>query len=71
MRMKLTDMFGLAGDTTTALLLSGNVAYYLQDSLKVFTNLEFQQDFTHNKNTFELSVGLSINPLTTNWSNIF
>lgn len=69
--MKLTDMFGLAGDTTTALILSGNVAYYLQDSLKVFTNLEFQQDFTHNKNAFDLSVGLSINPLTTDWSNLF
>ena len=69
--MNLTDMFALAGNTTTALILSGNFAYYLQDSMKVFANLEFQQDFTHNKNAFALSIGVSINPLTTDWKNLF
>ena len=69
--MNLTNMFALAGKTTTALLLSGNVAYYLQDSFKAFAAVEFQYDFTHNKNAFAVSLGCSINPLSTDWKNLF
>ena len=69
--MGVIDLLALAGDKTTALLLEANCAYYLQDSLKVVANIDFQQDFTHKKNAFGLSLGISCNPFNTDWKNLF
>ena len=69
--MQITNMFKLAGDLTTALLLKADFAYYLDDSLKLIAGLDFQQDFTHNKNAFAFSIGFSCNPFFTDWKNLF
>ena len=69
--MNLTNMFALAGNTTTALLLEGNVAYYLQDNFKAVASLDCQFDLTHRKNVYAFSIGFSCNPFYTDWKNLF
>ena len=69
--MNITNTLALLGDITTALLIEGDFAYYLQDSLKVVAGLDFQFDFTHKKNAYALTIGVSCNPLATDWKNLF
>ena len=69
--MGVIDMMKLAGKQTTTLILQADFAYYLEESLKLKTSLEFQQDFTHKKNAFAFSIGFSCNPFFTDWKNLF
>lgn len=69
--MNLTNMFALAGNTTTVLLLEGNVAYYLQENFKAVASLDCQFDLTHKKNVYAFSIGFSCNPFYTDWKNLF
>lgn len=69
--MGVINLLKLAGKQTTALLINADVAYYLQESLKVVAGVDFQQDFTHKKNAFGLTLGISCNPTSTDWANLF
>ena len=69
--MGIVNLVAIAGDKNTTLLLKTNCAFYLQDSLKLVAGLDFQQDFTHNRNAFALSLGISCNPFSTDWKNLF
>ena len=41
------------------------------DNVKVVAGLDFQFDFTHKKNAYALTIGVSCNPLATDWKNLF
>ena len=69
--MGVIEMLKLAGEKTTVLLLNADFAYYIQDSLKLLTGIQFQQDFTHKKSAYAFSLGFSCNPFNTDWKNLF
>ena len=41
------------------------------ESFKVNGGLEWQQDITHNKSAYKLTLGVSVNPLDVDWKNLF
>ena len=69
--MGVIEMMKIAGKPTTVLILQSDFAYYIQDSLKLLTGIQFQQDFTHKKSAYAFSLGFSCNPFNTDWKNLF
>lgn len=69
--MGMENVMAMAGDKTTALLLSGSVSYYLQDAFKIAAGMEWQQDLTHSRSAYKLSLGVCLNPVDVDWNNLF
>ena len=65
------SLLALAGNKTSALLIDADFAYYLQEAFKVNAGFEWQQDLTHSKSAYKLTIGASINPLDVDWNNLF
>ena len=65
------SLLALAGNKTSALLIDADFAYYLQEAFKVNAGIEWQQDLTHSKSAYKLTIGSSINPLDVDWKNLF
>ena len=65
------SLLALAGNKTSALLIDADFAYYLQEAFKVNAGIEWQQDLTHSKSAYKLTIGASINPLDVDWKNLF
>ena len=61
----------LAGDKTSVLMVNAGLNYYLQDAFRVGGSFTWQQDITHNRSAYKVSIGVSINPLDVDWSNLF
>ena len=61
----------LAGDKTSVLMLNAGLNYYLQDAFRVGGSFTWQQDITHNRSAYKVSLGVSINPLDVDWSELF
>ena len=61
----------LAGDKTSVLMVNTGLNYCLQDAFRVGGSFTWQQDITHNRSEYEVSLGVSINPLDVDWSNLF
>ena len=61
----------LAGNKTSALLIDADFAYCLQEAFKVNAGIAWQQDLTHSKSAYKLTIGASINPLDVDWKNLF
>ena len=61
----------LAGDKTSVLMVNAGLNYCLQDAFRVGGSLSWQQDITHNRSAYKVSLGASINPLDVDWSNLF
>lgn len=69
--MGLDNLFAIFGDKTQTLLIDTAFTYYLQDAFKINANFSWQQDITHNKGTYCLKIGLSLNPLEVDWKHLF
>ena len=65
------SLLALAGNKTSVLLIDADFAYYLQEAFKVNAGIEWQQDLTHSKSAYKLTIGASINPLDVDWKNLF
>lgn len=61
----------LAGDKTSVFMVNAGLNYYLQDAFRVGGSFTWQQDITHNRSAYKVSLGFSINPLDVDWSNLF
>ena len=61
----------LADDKTSVLMVNAGLNYYLQDAFRVGGSFTWQQDITHNRSAYKVSLGASINPLDVDWSNLF
>ena len=61
----------LAGDKTSVLMVNAGLNYYLQDAFRVGGSFTWQQDITHNRSAYKVSIGVSINPLDVDWSELF
>ena len=61
----------LAGDKTSVLMVNAGLNYYLQDAFRVGGSFTWQQDITHNRSAYKVSIGVSINPLDVDWSDLF
>ena len=61
----------LAGDKTSVLMVNAGLNYYLQDAFRVGGSFTWQQDITHNRSAYKVSLGVSINPLDVDWSELF
>ena len=67
----MDNLLALAGEKTSVLILDAAFGYYLQESFKIKGGLEWQQDITHNKGAYKLTLGVSVNPLDVDWKNLF
>ena len=67
----MENVMALAGDKTSVLMLNAGLNYYLQDAFRVGGSFTWQQDITHNRSAYKVSLGASINPLDVDWSNLF
>ena len=67
----MDNLLALAGEKTSVLILDAAFGYYLQESLKVNGGVQWQQDITHNKSAYKLTLGVSVNPLDVDWKNLF
>ena len=66
----MENVMALAGDKTSVLMVNAGLNYCLQDAFRVGGSLTWQQDITHNRSAYKVSLGASINPLDVNWSNL-
>ena len=69
--MGLGNMVSMMGDQTKALVITGNIAYYLQPALKGTVGFNYQLDMTHKKSAYQLNIGVCINPCEVDWNNLF
>ena len=67
----MENVMALAGDKTSVLMVNAGLNYYLQDAFRVGGSFTWQQDITHNRSAYKVSIGVSINPLDVDWSNLF
>ena len=67
----MENVMALAGDKTSVLMVNAGLNYYLQDAFRVGGSFTWQQDITHNRSAYKVSLGASINPLDVDWSNLF
>lgn len=67
----MENVMALAGDKTSVLMVNAGLNYYLQDAFRVGGSFTWQQDITHNRSAYKVSLGVSINPLDVDWSNLF
>ena len=67
----MENVMALAGDKTSVLMVNAGLNYYLQDAFRVGGSFTWQQDITHNRSAYKVSLGSSINPLDVDWSNLF
>ncbi|MDY5931487.1 MAG: hypothetical protein SPJ34_05585 [Candidatus Ornithospirochaeta sp.] len=67
----MPSLIALAGDVNTALLIDAGFAYYFQPSFKVQAGFGWQQDFTNNKGAYSVSIGVCLDPVATDWKNLF
>ena len=67
----MENVMALAGDKTSVFMVNAGLNYYLQDAFRVGGSFTWQQDITHNRSAYKVSIGVSINPLDVDWSNLF
>lgn len=67
----MDSLVALAGNKTSVLIIDADFSYYLQEAFKLNAGLEWQQDITHNKSAYKITLGASINPLDVDWKNLF
>ena len=67
----MENVMALAGDKTSVLMVNAGLNYYLQDAFRVGGSFTWQQDITHNRSAYKVSLGVSINPLDVDWSELF
>lgn len=67
----MSSLIALAGDVNTALLIDAGFAYYFQPSFKVQAGFGWQQDFTNKKGAYSVSIGVCLDPVATDWKNLF
>lgn len=67
----MENVMALADDKTSVLIVSAGLNYCLQDAFRVGGSFTWQQDITHNRSAYKVSIGVSINPLDVDWSNLF
>ncbi|MCI7607294.1 MAG: hypothetical protein MSS69_11150 [Spirochaetales bacterium] len=67
----MDSLVALAGNKTSVLIIDADFRYYLQEAFKLDAGLEWQQDITHNKSAYKITLGASINPLDVDWNNLF
>lgn len=67
----MENVMALAGDTTSVLMVNAGLNYCLQDAFRVGGSLSWQQDITHNRSAYKVSLGVSITPLDVDWSELF
>ena len=67
----MENVMALAGDKTSVLMVNAGLNYCLQDAFRVGGSLSWQQDITHNRSAYKVSLGVSINQLDVDWSELF
>ena len=67
----MENVMAPAGDKTSVLIISAGFNYCMQDACRVGGSFTWQQDITHNRSAYKVSLGVSINPLDVDWSNLF
>ena len=67
----MENVMALADDKTSVLIVSAGLNYCMQYAFRVGGSLTWQQDITHNRSAYKVSLGVSINPLDVDWSELF